>query len=308
MRKSEYQVCDIYRVFKAVQAEDLFESWERQFLLDRCRAKCRNDTVSEEMEYHVSRLMSDVERLGIASPSILEKSLPVSCLAAPIIKGDQRRLVLAFHDQYTVGDMLDFVRRKTRVGELAAVVKTEMYRERIIETIQRFENCVSAWELGVRKDDRVNWIIPPDMELNNDTIYSAFSKCGVGSAQIAALHCVAWWLPWVSLEIIYFMKRIRNYDRVLIAKNLFKAGADLLPKDSNNLLSPSSPGYINALPVFILFQYEPVSAHENLLKALTSTYCANIGHLAAFHPEAVDLVMKLDFRFWNKLATCFRST
>lgn len=294
------------------KAEALFEPWERNLIYNIGVYRTRGWQITEKQEKHALRIINEATISGYCKSSKLIDDLPVSTIIAPVFTPKQREFLLPVADYYNIGHL-----RRHLDGPDSSIFFTHHFRtnlqiQQLRTAIQQLEACINQWESGNRRDPTVSWIVPDDYvgELSI-TSCSKDTLCGCckNSSELKEL-IESWsepekWLPFLSLELAHEIKRLTSNDIILLNKMLMKASKRFGGKEIKGPWLAGFPETLLPLSVYSLYRFSPNSSSLNLLDRLHAAYCSNIGHLAAFHPEACSLIRSIDHQIWTKLTVAF---
>ena len=183
--------------------------------------------------------------------------------------------------------------------------------------INRLSAAVNNWDSGQRRDPKVTWIVP-DAFLTRELVPTGDEERRFWAILKRTDHPLLQslgpdsgaqqWLPLLSMELLYEMKRMRSGDRSLLQKMMLKASRDAGGKEVDGPWEDKFPQHLSSQCVFSLYRFESTPLALALLTRLKAIYLLNVGHLTAFHPEAWHLVRSLNNEVWTKLTIDFSRT
>lgn len=229
-------------------------------------------------------------------------------LLGPEFRGPYRDQIVEIGHEVSITSAKQFLASGMGVPKLVSTVNTPNRRARLQEALERFENGITKWRQGDRRNTRVTWIIPVEMHLGNlettlDRANQIFQIHGEISGNWRAFAPnMEKWLPWLSLELVHRIYAMTSADLGFLRRCMVRLSRSC---DIADELYPWTPGFspqIAELPIHALFGFEPTATGLRTLNALSSVFCCNIGHLAAFDPEAWRVIHRLGHGVWSRLA------
>ena len=232
----------------------------------------------------------------------------MSFLLGPEFRGRYREQLTEISGQIPLQLVRDFLYNDVAPLNLTTVVNTPVRRLRLEEAIKRFESAIQQWREGKQQDPRVTWIAPwtdSNVTLAHrlNEINDIFEQIGQikESVQRYAPE-IAVWLPWMSMELVHTIRNMRATETGALRRSLIKMGRYFGKPDEVQPWTSSFDGRLAELPIHSLYQFEPTSELLKTLTRLASVHCSNVGHLVAFHPEALQTIRTVQPRVWPRLA------
>ena len=116
------------------------------------------------------------------------------------------------------------------------------------------------------------------------------------------------WLPFLSMELVHEMKRLRSGDFSLLQKMMLKASRSAGGVEVQGPWEGKFPQHLASQCLVSLYQFEPTPRALALLTRLKAIHLGNVGHLTVFYPEAWRLVRTINSGVWSKLTIDFSRT
>ena len=241
-------------------------------------------------------------------------NLVAAYLVGPEFRGRYREELISLENDISIKDVKNFIRTRGGSQELSNLFRTRRRLLRVQEALSRFETGVTKWRDNERFDSRVTWLLPASVRARDAAfLVNALSATISGSSRSAisdlgeAAPDVDRWLPWLSLELVHKMRSMKAADLSFLRRVIIKAARDFdVPGDVFPWESEFSTN-LSELPIHCLYQFEPTYRRAlRTLNDLSKIKCLNVGHLAAFDPQAWNAVRTLDPSTWTGVARCLR--
>ena len=238
--------------------------------------------------------------------------LLMSSIAGPEFVGQHRAAVVEQGKNYTIAELKAMVYRGIGESDLSDMFRTEQRLSQADSAIKRFVSVAEMWKSGKRRDNKVTWILGNNFSKEELSAYAVdHSKMMAKLGNLGDDHSwlfanssdVNVWLPFLSMELVLEIKRLKPGDLSVLQKVLLKATRDIFKESPH--INPSSPDFpcdVQSYSIFWLFQFEPTSQCLRILIRLNNIHCRNVGHIAALRPSALDAIRKFDATAWRNLA------
>lgn len=235
----------------------------------------------------------------------------VAALAFPHLRPRQRQFVLANRHGCTIADARNFLAGERNA--FSSWFNTEPRKEELRSAVAHVDACVRAWIEGRRRDPRYQWVLParlvPALSRGSytPTLVSRLGRTGGGRLLSSCAHLHIW-LPHLSLEAVYALRRFResDYPKLQIALAQL-AGANGARAGARPWLT-GFPMRSAALPTSWLYHFRAEQRTGVLISWLASGGLVNVGHLAAMHPEALQRVTAITPAQWQEVYLSLRSS
>ena len=227
-------------------------------------------------------------------------------------RGRYRDEIIEIGHDVSIGNAKHFLATGRGAFALASTLDTPSRRARLQEAIERFEDGISKWRRGNRQDPRVTWLTLADTDRRRlsavldeaDDIFSRYG--GVSESWRLFAPNMDKWLHWLSLELVHRIREMTAADFGFLRRCLYRLRVAWGLTDDIYPWTQRFPLELAELPVHSLYQFESTAVGLRNLNALNSVFCSNLGHLAAFDPEAWRIIHRLRPEVWNRLALFFK--
>jgi len=260
---------------------------------------------------------SGIEPASVFGQAMPISSFPAALIAGPELLGQVRSRVVSLQDRFSVSDVRTLIDTGVGHPQLADLFNSPDRLKHADTAINRLSAAVETWNSGQRRDPKVTWIVP-DVFLTRELLPTGDKErqfwAILGRADHRLLQSLSpdsgaqRWLPFLSMELLYEMKRMRSGDRSILQKMMLKASRDAGGIEVRGPWEAKFPRHLSSQCVFSLYRFEPTPRALALLTRLKAIHLSNVGHLTAFHPEAWHLVRSLDHEVWTKLTIDFNRT
>jgi len=244
-------------------------------------------------------------------------SFPVASIAGPELLGQHRKRVVSLQDRFLVSDVRTLIDTGVGHPQLADLFNSSDRIKQADTAISRLSSAVESWNFGQRRNPKVTWIVPDafltrDLVLNVENERHFWEILEQGDASLRdslnSDSMVLRWLPFLSMELVHEMKRLRSGDFSLLQKMMLKASRNAGGLEVPGPWDVKFPQNLASQCLVSLFQFEPTPRALALLTRLKAIHLANVGHLTVFCPEAWRLVRTLNDDVWRKLTIGFNQT
>ncbi len=255
-----------------------------------------------------------------SSPREIIDSLPLGALIGPEIPYRQQQLILELSRSVTLGDLRAFLtvvltskgaRYLKLYGALGEVFYSRRRQRHTKTALSRIDSMVSQWMEGDRRSTRVSWLIPDELlkkklsmdALSRQAIQNHVNKLGDTPLlnRVKELKDGEKWLPFLSLELVLAIKRFSASDYYAFTTLVTKAVHKLTTLNIKGPWEDTFPNHLSTLPLYCIWHYDPKPRNYQLITKLVAAHCTHLGHLAAFHPEALAAFRSLSKPHWTTI-------